>query len=71
MKMKKTNKRTKKGAIVALCLAGALAITGAFAFLSDSDSAINRFSFTDEDGEQTVDVRIDEPRGQRRQNPSS
>lgn len=61
MKMKKTNKRTKKGAIVALCLAGALAITGAFAFLSDSDSAINRFSFTDEDGEQTVDVRIDEP----------
>ena len=59
--MKKTNKRTKKGAIIALCMAGAIAISGAFAFLSDSDSAINRFKFTDEDGEQTVDVRIDEP----------
>lgn len=57
----KTNKRTKKGAIIALCMAGAIAISGAFAFLSDSDSAINRFKFTDEDGEQTVDVRIDEP----------
>lgn len=59
--MKKTNKRTKKGAIIALCMAGAIAISGAFAFLSDSESAINRFKFTDEDGEQTVDVRIDEP----------
>ena len=59
--MKKTNKRTKKGAIIALCMAGAIAISGAFAFLSDSDSAINRFKFTDEDGEQTVDVRINEP----------
>lgn len=57
----KTNKRTKKGAIIALCMAGAIAISGAFAFLSDSDSAINRFKFTDEDGEQTVDVRVDEP----------
>lgn len=60
-KEKKTNKRTKRGAIAALCLAGVLAITGAFAFLSDSESAINRFSFADENGEQTVDVRIDEP----------
>lgn len=59
--MKKNNKRTKKGAIIALCMAGAIAISGAFAFLSDSESAINRFSFTDEDGEQTVDVRIEEP----------
>ena len=59
--MKKNNKRTKKGAIIALCMAGAIAISGAFAFLSDSESAINRFSFTDEDGEQTVDVEIQEP----------
>lgn len=59
--MKKNNKRTKKGAIIALCMAGAIAISGAFAFLSDSESAINRFSFTDKDGEQTVDVRIEEP----------
>ena len=59
--MKKTNKRTKKGAIIALCMAGAIAISGAFAFLSDSDSAINKFKFTDEDGEQTVDVEIQEP----------
>lgn len=57
----KTNKRTKKGAIIALCMAGAIAISGAFAFLSDSESAINRFKFTDEDGEQTVDVTIEEP----------
>lgn len=59
--MKKNNKRTKKGAIIALCMAGAIAISGAFAFLSDSESAINRFSFTDKDGEQTVDVEIQEP----------
>ena len=59
--MKKNNKRTKKGAIIALCMAGAIAISGAFAFLSDSESAINRFTFADEKGEQTVDVRIDEP----------
>lgn len=59
--MKKNNKRTKKGAIIALCMAGAIAISGAFAFLSDSDTAINRFKFTDDDGEQTVDVEIQEP----------
>lgn len=57
----KSNKRTKRSAIVALALAGAIAIGGAFAFLSDSESKINRFTFTDKDGEQTVDVSIDEP----------
>lgn len=57
----KSNKRTKRSAIVALALAGAIAIGGAFAFLSDSESKINRFTFTDKDGEQTVDVSIEEP----------
>jgi hypothetical protein len=42
-------------------LAGVILISGAFAFLSDSESAINRFTFADKDGEQTVDVEIIEP----------
>lgn len=60
--MKKThNTRTKRSAIVAICLAGVILVSGAFAFLSDSESAINRFTFADKDGEQTVDVEINEP----------
>lgn len=54
-------KKTKKSAIIAGCLAGVLAITGAFAFLTDYDSAENRFSFLDSDGEQTIDIELVEP----------
>lgn len=52
--------KTKKSAAAALCLAAVLAIGGAFAFLSDTDSAVNRFSFLNEDGESTVDIRLTE-----------
>lgn len=54
-------KKTKKSAIIAGCLAGVLAITGAFAFLTDYDSAENKFSFFDENGEQTIDIDLVEP----------
>lgn len=54
-------KKTKKSAIIAGCLAGVLAITGAFAFLTDYDSAENRFSFLDENGGQTIDIDLVEP----------
>lgn len=54
-------KKTKKSAIIAGCLAGVLAIAGAFAFLTDYDSAENRFSFLGENGEQTIDINLVEP----------
>lgn len=57
----KNSKKTKKSALVALLMVGALAITGAFAFLSDYDSAVNKFQFLDDDGEQTIDVELHEP----------
>lgn len=58
--MKKIN-RTKRSAAVAAGMAGIILVSGAFAFLSDSESAINRFTFADDKGEQTVDVDIIEP----------
>lgn len=57
MKMKKT----KKSAIVAGALAAVLAVSGAFAYLSDADSATNKFQFLDDDGEQTIDIDLVEP----------
>lgn len=53
-------KRTKKSAILSICLIVALLITGAFAYLSDHDNAINKFSFTDEDGNQAIDIQLTE-----------
>lgn len=57
----KKMKKTKKSAIVAACMAGVLAITGAFAFLTDFDSAENKFSFLDKDGNQTIEIDLVEP----------
>ncbi len=57
----KKNIRTKRSAAVAAGMAGIILVSGAFAFLSDSESAINRFTFADDKGEQTVDVDIIEP----------
>lgn len=57
----KKMKRTKKAAIVSACLAAAIAVSGALAFFTDSDTKANRFSFTDTNGEQTIDVHVDEP----------
>lgn len=54
------NKRTKKSAIVATGLAAIIAISGAFAFMSDHDNAINKFSFTDDDGNQSIDIQLTE-----------
>lgn len=42
-------------------MAGVLAITGAFAFLTDFDSAENKFSFLDKDGNQTIEIDLVEP----------
>lgn len=58
MKMKKT----KKSAIIAAGMAGILAVSGAFAFLTDYDSAENKFKFLNEDGEQTIDITLTEPK---------
>lgn len=57
----KKMKKTKKSAIVATCMAGILAITGAFAFLTDFDSAENKFSFLDQEGNQTIEIDLVEP----------
>lgn len=57
MKMKKT----KKSAIVAGALAAVLAVSGAFAYLTDADDAVNKFQFLDDDGEQTIDIDLVEP----------
>lgn len=54
-------KRTKKSGIAASCLAAALLIGGAFAYLTDTDEAVNRFSFLDSDGEETIDIDLTEP----------
>lgn len=54
------NKRTKKSAIMACGLAALIGLSGAFAFMSDHDNAINKFSFTDNDGNQTIDVQLSE-----------
>lgn len=57
MKMKKT----KKSAIIAAGMAGILAVSGAFAFLTDYDSAKNKFQFLNDAGEQTIDITLVEP----------
>ena len=57
----KKMKRTKKSAIIAGCMAGILAVTGAFAFLTDYDSAENKFKFLDADGNQTIEIDLVEP----------
>lgn len=54
-------KRTKKSAIVAGALAAVIAVSGAFAFLTDYDDATNKFQFLDNDGEQTIDIDLVEP----------
>ena len=54
-------KKTKKSAIVAICMAAILGITGAFAFLTDYDDATNKFQFLDDNGEQTIDIDLVEP----------
>lgn len=54
-------KRTKKSAIVAGALAAVIAVSGAFAFLTDYDDATNKFQFLDDDGEQTIDIDLVEP----------
>ena len=58
--MKKERKRSKKSAIVAISMAAALLITGALAFMSDNDNAINKFNFTNSNGDQSVDVQLSE-----------
>lgn len=52
------NKRTKKSAIMACGLAALIGLSGAFAFMSDHDNAINKFSFTNEDGAQSIDIQL-------------
>ena len=52
------NKRTKKSAVMACGLAALIAISGAFAFMSDHDNAINKFSFTSDDGAQSIDIQL-------------
>ena len=54
------NKRTKKSAIAAGALAAVIAISGAFAFMSDHDNAINKFNFTNSDGDQSIDIQLSE-----------
>jgi len=58
--LKKERKRSKKSAIVAISMAAALLITGALAFMSDNDNAINKFNFTNSNGDQSVDVQLSE-----------
>lgn len=53
-------KKTKKSAVIAAAMALVVVITGAFAFLTDTDNAINRFQFLDEGGNQTVDIVLTE-----------
>ncbi len=57
----KNMKRSKRSAIIAGGLAAIAAIGGAFAFLSDSDNAVNKFSFADENDNQSVDIEMKEP----------
>lgn len=57
---KHNNKRTKRNAIVAVGMAAILAIGGAFAFMSDHDNAINKFNFTSEDGDSSIDIQLSE-----------
>lgn len=58
--MKQKNKRTKRNGVIAVGLAAALAIGGAFAFMSDHDNAINKFNFTSEDGDSSIDIQLSE-----------
>lgn len=54
------NKRTKKSAIIACGIAAVIAVSGAFAFMSDHDNAINKFNFVNADGDQSIDVQLTE-----------
>lgn len=57
---KKKNKRTKRNGVIAVGLAAVLAIGGAFAFMSDHDNAINKFNFTSENGDSSLDIQLSE-----------
>ena len=57
----KERKRSKKSAIIAVGMAAALLITGALAFFTDQDTDVNRFSFTDQDQVESVDIEVEEP----------
>lgn len=58
--MKQKNKRTRRNGVIAVGLAAALAIGGAFAFMSDHDNAINKFNFTSENGGSSINIRLSE-----------
>lgn len=57
---KHDNKRTKRSGVVAVGLAAILAVSGIFAFMSDHDNAINKFNFTNEDGDSSIDIQLSE-----------
>lgn len=54
------NKRTKKTAVISCGLAALVALGGAFAFMSDHDNAVNKFNFTDDKGNQSIDIQLSE-----------
>lgn len=58
--MDKRNKRTKRSGIVAVGMAAVLAVGGIFAFMSDHDNAINKFNFTNENGDSSIDIQLSE-----------